>query len=79
SICFRAFEGSNYEVRCTVARLLGTLVAITQQASQAQVGKNRLASLDEVLALLASGFLRGGIGFLKGSAGEMIKGGSSVS
>ncbi|XP_077537037.1 HEAT repeat-containing protein 5B isoform X2 [Haemaphysalis longicornis] len=79
SICFRAFEGSNYEVRCTVARLLGTTVAITQQASQAQVGKNRLASLDEVLGLLASGFLRGGIGFLKGSAGEMIKGGSSVS
>ncbi|XP_037575108.1 HEAT repeat-containing protein 5B-like isoform X1 [Dermacentor silvarum] len=79
SICFRAFEGSNYEVRCTVARLLGTVVAITQQASQAQVGKNRLASLDEVLGLLASGFLRGGIGFLKGSAGEMIKGGSSVS
>lgn len=28
---------------------------------------------------MASGFLKGGIGFLKGSAGEMIKGGSSVS
>lgn len=43
------------------------------------MGKNRLPTLEEVLSLMASGFLRGGIGFLKGSAGEMIKGGSSVS
>lgn len=28
--CFRAFDGSNYEVRCCVARLLGVLVANTQ-------------------------------------------------
>ncbi|RWS31952.1 HEAT repeat-containing protein 5B-like protein, partial [Leptotrombidium deliense] len=74
SLCFRAFEGSNYEVRCCVAQLLGNLVAITQQASKSAVGKNRLASLDEVLGLLATGFLRGGIGFLKSGAGEMIKG-----
>lgn len=31
TLCFRAFEGSNYEVRCTVAKLLGALVATTQQ------------------------------------------------
>lgn len=30
TLCFRAFEGSNYEVRCAVAKLLGTLVAMTQ-------------------------------------------------
>ena len=30
TLCFRAFEGSNYEVRCSVAKLLGTLVAMTQ-------------------------------------------------
>lgn len=79
SLCFRSFESSNYEVRCAVAKLLGSLIAITQQASQAAVGKNRLASLDEVLALMSAGFLRGGIGFLKSGAGEMIKGNSTVS
>ncbi|KFM67811.1 HEAT repeat-containing protein 5A, partial [Stegodyphus mimosarum] len=79
SLCFRSFEGSNYEVRCAVSELLGIIVATTQQASHPAVGKNRLPSLEEVLGLMASGFLRGGIGFLKGSAGEMIKGGSSVS
>ena len=30
TLCFRAFEGSNYEVRCSVAKLLGALVAMTQ-------------------------------------------------
>ncbi|XP_035216852.1 HEAT repeat-containing protein 5B-like isoform X2 [Stegodyphus dumicola] len=79
SLCFRSFEGSNYEVRCAVSELLGIIVATTQQVSHPAVGKNRLPSLEEVLGLMASGFLRGGIGFLKGSAGEMIKGGSSVS
>ncbi|GFS31362.1 HEAT repeat-containing protein 5B [Nephila pilipes] len=79
SLCFRAFEGSNYEVRCAVSELLGIVMATTQQASHPTVGKNRLPTLEEVLNLMASGFLRGGIGFLKGSAGEMIKGGSSVS
>ncbi|RWS17916.1 HEAT repeat-containing protein 5B-like protein [Dinothrombium tinctorium] len=74
SLCFRAFDGSNYDVRCAVSQVLGTLVAVTQQASKAAVGKNRLASLEEVLGLMATGFLRGGIGFLKSGAGEMIKG-----
>lgn len=31
TLCFRAFDGSNYEVRCAVAKLLGTLIATTQQ------------------------------------------------
>lgn len=26
TLCFRAFDGSNYEVRCAVAKLLGTLL-----------------------------------------------------
>lgn len=34
-------------------------------------------SLEEVLNILMSGFLRGGVGFLKGT-GEIIKGSSSV-
>lgn len=35
TLCFRAFDGSNYEVRCAVARLLGVLVAMTQQNAKA--------------------------------------------
>jgi hypothetical protein len=34
TLCFRAFDGSNYEVRCAVAKLLGTLVAATQQTQK---------------------------------------------
>jgi hypothetical protein len=34
-------------------------------------------SLEEALGVLMSGFLRGGVGFLKGT-GEMIKGSSGV-
>lgn len=26
TLCFRAFDGSNYEVRCAVAKLLGSLI-----------------------------------------------------
>ncbi|XP_014227190.1 HEAT repeat-containing protein 5B isoform X3 [Trichogramma pretiosum] len=84
TLCFRAFEGSNYEVRCSVAKLLGTLVAMTQlpapkgQNPPAALNKNaKQTSLEEVLNILMSGFLRGGVGFLKGT-GEIIKGSSGV-
>ncbi|XP_014481449.1 PREDICTED: HEAT repeat-containing protein 5B isoform X3 [Dinoponera quadriceps] len=84
TLCFRAFEGSNYEVRCSVAKLLGTLVAMTQLPSpkikNLTVAHNKGAkqtSLEEVLNILMSGFLRGGVGFLKGT-GEIIKGSSGV-
>jgi len=93
TLCFRAFDGSNYEVRCAVAQLLGTLLAYTQQLAEAatskkkqgqavaiQAGKGatqRLVSLDEALGILMSGFLRGGASFLKGT-GEIIKGSSGV-
>lgn len=87
SLCFRSLDGSNYEVRCAVAQTLGTLVATTQSAAIRQniqmyqgsgnnSNKIRIVSLEEALNLLASGYLRGGIGFLK--AGEMIKGSSTV-
>jgi HEAT repeat-containing protein 5 len=86
SLCFRAFEGSNYEVRCAVAKLLGSLIAATQQvqkpgmiqqSSSANSKAVRTVSLDEALGLLMSGFLRGGVSFLKGT-GEIIKGSSGV-
>ena len=41
-------------------------------------GNVRLATLDEALNLLSTGFLRGGSSFLKGTAGEIIKGTSST-
>jgi hypothetical protein len=34
TLCFRAFDGSNYEVRCSVAKLLGALIATTQTSQQ---------------------------------------------
>ncbi|XP_037925116.1 HEAT repeat-containing protein 5B isoform X5 [Hermetia illucens] len=85
TLCFRAFDGSNYEVRCAVAKLLGTLLAFTQQtidkksqmAQQLKSQQQRLISLDEALGILMSGFLRGGVSFLKGT-GEIIKGSSGV-
>lgn len=86
SLCFRAFDGSNYEVRCAVAKLLGSLIAFTQQQQQTlpkgvvQMKAQtpiRQTSLDEAFGILMSGFLRGGASFLKGT-GEMIKGSSGV-
>ncbi|XP_021938507.1 HEAT repeat-containing protein 5B isoform X3 [Zootermopsis nevadensis] len=82
TLCFRAFDGSNYEVRCAVAKLLGTLIATTQQTQKGNPAAHqnkgfKPISLEESLGVLMSGFLRGGVGFLKGT-GEMIKGSSGV-
>ncbi|XP_054269957.1 HEAT repeat-containing protein 5B-like isoform X2 [Macrosteles quadrilineatus] len=83
TLCFRAFDGSNYEVRCSVAKLLGGLIAITQQQqpkANQPVAQNKAAkpvSLEEALTVLMSGFLRGGVGFLK-NTGEIIKGSSGL-
>ena len=30
SLCFRALDGSNYEVRCDVGKALGSVLAATQ-------------------------------------------------
>ncbi|XP_044256431.1 HEAT repeat-containing protein 5B isoform X4 [Tribolium madens] len=80
TLCFRAFDGSNYEVRCAVAKLLGALIAMTQNQKPEKTPHLKglkLVSLDEALGILMAGFLRGGVGFLKGT-GEIIKGSSSV-
>lgn len=76
SACFRALDGSNYDVRVCVAQLLGTLTAMTQDP-KAGSGKGKKISLEEVLSLMSGGFLRGGIGFLKGSGGELLKSSAS--
>ena len=39
SLCFRAMDGSNYDVRCDVAMLLGHLLAaVLQQSTKTQPG-----------------------------------------
>ncbi|XP_062863467.1 HEAT repeat-containing protein 5A [Trichomycterus rosablanca] len=79
SLCFRAFEGSNYDVRVAVSKLLGTLFASAlhpRQVTAPQPG-SKSSSLEEVMELVSSGFLRRGVGFLRAS-GDMLKGTSSV-
>ncbi|XP_035024699.2 HEAT repeat-containing protein 5A isoform X1 [Hippoglossus stenolepis] len=82
TLCFRAFEGSNHNVRVSVAKLLGTLLAAAveprQPAAAPRQGGRGRSSLEEVMDLLTAGFLRGGAGFLRAS-GDMLKGTSSVS
>ncbi|MCL4124784.1 UNVERIFIED_CONTAM: hypothetical protein GTU68_043849 [Idotea baltica] len=86
-VCYRAFDNANYDVRCSVAKFLGTLLATTQNppkevlrasSGTSKGGPVKLPSLEEALNVLLTGFLRGGSSFLKGT-GEMIKGSSSVS
>uniref|UniRef100_A0A3B4ZDP3 HEAT repeat-containing protein 5A n=1 Tax=Stegastes partitus TaxID=144197 RepID=A0A3B4ZDP3_9TELE len=82
TLCFRAFEGSNYNVRVSVAKLLGTLLAAAVEprpsAAAPRQGVKGRSSLEEVMDLLSAGFLRGGGGFLR-TSGDMLKGTSSVS
>ncbi|KAL4641370.1 HEAT repeat-containing protein 5B [Arapaima gigas] len=80
TLCFKALEGSTYGVRVAVSKLLGTVMATALMPKQAAVMRQNVkrATLEEVLELMATGFLRGGSGFLK-SGGEMLKGGASVS
>uniref|UniRef100_A0A7N6BZG9 HEAT repeat-containing protein 5A n=1 Tax=Anabas testudineus TaxID=64144 RepID=A0A7N6BZG9_ANATE len=78
TLCFRAFEGSNYNVRVSVAKLLGTLLAAAVEPRQPAGTINLCGKKLEVMDLLLGGFLRGGAGFLRAS-GDMLKGTRSVS
>nr|XP_015097483.1 HEAT repeat-containing protein 5A isoform X2 [Vicugna pacos] len=81
TLCFKSFEGSNYDVRISVSKLLGTVLAkaiISKHPGAASRHSTRRVSLEEVLELLGTGFLRGSSGFLRAS-GDMLKGTSSVS
>ncbi|XP_022329177.2 HEAT repeat-containing protein 5B-like isoform X3 [Crassostrea virginica] len=71
SLCFRALDGSNYDVRCAVAKLLGNLMSSTQSPKAVSTGPSSRLSfgakwkqpkLEDVLNLLSVGFLKGGIG-----------------
>ena len=74
--CFKALEGSNYDVRICVAELLGTLMASSQKQTS-DGGKVRKVSMEEMFSMMNSGFLRGSVGFLKGGGGELLKSGVS--
>ncbi|KAM5235697.1 HEAT repeat-containing protein 5A [Ctenodactylus gundi] len=81
TLCFKSFEGSNYDVRISVSKLLGTVLAkaiISKHPGAAPRQSIRKVSVEEVLELLGTGFLRGSSGFLRAS-GDMLKGTSSVS
>lgn len=94
-LSFRSLEGSNHEVRCAVAHLLGHAAAAaltppkpiqsrtglsssSTGSGQATAVAVKAASVEEVLGVISTGFLRGGGGFLKGT-GEMIKGPAATS
>uniref|UniRef100_A0ABM5FAL1 HEAT repeat-containing protein 5A isoform X2 n=1 Tax=Pogona vitticeps TaxID=103695 RepID=A0ABM5FAL1_9SAUR len=81
TLCFKSFEGSNYDVRMAVSKLLGCVLvsAVTSKQGTASARQNvRKISFEEALELLATGFLRGSSGFLRAS-GDILKGTSSVS
>ncbi|XP_072842445.2 HEAT repeat-containing protein 5A isoform X2 [Pogona vitticeps] len=81
TLCFKSFEGSNYDVRMAVSKLLGCVLvsAVTSKQGTASARQNvRKISFEEGLELLATGFLRGSSGFLRAS-GDILKGTSSVS
>ncbi|EYB85149.1 hypothetical protein Y032_0303g1878 [Ancylostoma ceylanicum] len=80
TLCTKALDGSNYEARLAVAKLLGVLlatalqpppppIAVGKPTANARTGPIRPIPLEDALHLLAGGFLRGGIGgFLKGGS-----------
>ncbi|XP_075700504.1 HEAT repeat-containing protein 5A isoform X3 [Rhinoderma darwinii] len=77
SLCFKAFEGSSYDVRLGVSRLLGKVIARAVHGTSPSRQSTRRLSLEEALGLLSTGFIRGNSGFLRGG-GDMLGGSSST-
>lgn len=89
SLCFRALDGSNYDVRCDVARLLGLLLSSALKhrpfgggsgrpsaaAAAAAAASRPVMRPDEALGLLAAGFLKAG---RASAAVELVKGVSTI-
>ncbi|CDW52161.1 HEAT repeat containing protein 5B [Trichuris trichiura] len=71
SCCFKALDGSNLAVRSSVASLLAAALATAHcppsQGSRVSPGQStsKGIAIEEVWSILGSGFLRGGLGFLK--------------
>ncbi|XP_053553906.1 HEAT repeat-containing protein 5A [Bombina bombina] len=78
SLCFKAFEGSSYDVRQSVSTLLGKVLAkAVQNGAVPPKQSTRKLTLQEALSLLSTGFLRGNSGFLRGGS-DMLGGGSTI-
>lgn len=58
TVCLKALEGSNYDVRVQVAQLLGILMA-GSQAKQMQGAKGKKISIEDMFGIMAAGFLKG--------------------
>lgn len=91
ALAFRALDGSNYEVRCSIAKYLAALLAATQESASttstttamkttsANASANvKKVKVEDMLNYLAGGFLRGNIGFLKSNTTERLKGPTTV-
>ncbi|XP_022085919.1 HEAT repeat-containing protein 5B-like [Acanthaster planci] len=74
STCFRALDGSNYDVRSAVSKLLGVLLATTQ-TNISKDPRAKRTSMEDVYNLLSVGFVKGTSGFLKAGGGEQKGGG----
>ncbi len=67
---FRAFDGSNYKVRCSVANYLAILLA----KSQSSLADTKTIKAEDILNYLSEGFLHGHISLLKPNTKEQCKG-----
>ncbi|VDK74235.1 unnamed protein product [Litomosoides sigmodontis] len=77
TLCFKALESSNYEVRHSVAQLFASLLctamnpprrhmSVTSSRNQHSVSCVKVVTVEDCFGILSHGFLRGGIGgFLK--------------
>ena len=68
--CLRALDGSSYIVRCSVSKLFGTLLSLTQKPLPKTLrGKLKLLSLEEALTVLSNGLRKAAVvSFMYGSA-----------
>ncbi|XP_033625996.1 HEAT repeat-containing protein 5B-like [Asterias rubens] len=74
STCFRALDGSNYDVRSAVSKLLGVLLSTTQ-TNISKDPRAKRTTIEDVYNLLSVGFMKGTSGFLKAGGGEQKGGG----
>ena len=59
SICLKALDGSNYDVRVQVSQLLGVLMAGSQNVNTTSGTKTKKISIEDMFSLMAAGFLKG--------------------
>ena len=59
SICLKALDNSNYDVRVQVSQLLGVLMAGSQNASTSSGNKTKKISIEDMFSLMGAGFLKG--------------------